>query len=174
MEAPNQIRLPRLNLVHLMIVTAVVSIVFGVLTSEPLESEIGIAAICALLSVWFFCSMLRPNPLKQVLANLPFDPDQQIAALEHGLDTCNPYDRRTNATARYRLMKLYQARERYEDAITQGRAVLRMRGLGRDLEIDVRRAIAACLDVRGRPGEAALERMAAGDSLDDYPESIVG
>jgi tetratricopeptide (TPR) repeat protein len=117
---------------------------------------------------------LRPNPLKAVLTSLPAEPDEKIAALEQGLRAANPYDVRTNAAARYRLMELYKVRKRYEEAIDQGRSILRMSGLEQEFESEVRLELAVCLDFLGREEQAEAERMAAEDCLDDRPANDLG
>jgi hypothetical protein len=155
----------KLNLVHVMIITGVLAIVFAVLTSDPLQSVLGIGGVMAPLCGWFLFTVIRPNPLKQVLADLPVDPAEQIVVLEHGLETCNEFDVRTNAKARYLLMTLYHHDNRLEDAIDQGRTILRMRGVDPRFEDEVRGEIATCLDALGRSDEAYLERMAAGDKV---------
>jgi hypothetical protein len=154
-----------LKLSHMMTVTVVLAIVFAVLTRSPLQSALGIGGIVALLCGWYFYAMLRRNPLKQVLATLPNDPDEQIAVLEQGLEACNAFDTRSIAQARYLLMKLYRTENRHEQALDQGRAVLRLRDVEPSLENEVRREIAFCLELLGRTEEASMERMAAGDDV---------
>src|SRR5262249_47890458 len=84
------------------------------------------------------------------------------------------HDVRTNSAARFRLMELYKVRKRYEEAIDQGRAILRMSGLEDAFESEVRLELAVCLDFLGRADEAEAERMAAGDCLDGLPDSFLG
>ena len=174
MESSDSIQLPRLKIVHVMIITLVLAIVFYALTSKPTDSIVGVIVLVFLTLVAPILWSLRPNPLKAVLANLPDDPDERIAALEQGLQTANPSDVRTNAAARYRLMELYKARKRYEEAIDQGRAILRMSGLKDEFESEVRLELAVCLDFLGRAGEAEAERMAAEDCLDAQPDGLLG
>ena len=114
------------------------------------------------------------NPLKALLAQLPEDTDEKIAALENGLARCNPYDIRTNSLARYRLMELYKVRKRYQDAVDQGKSILATKGVNRELEDEVRVEIAVCLDFLGRADEAAMERMAVADDTNDRPDGFLG
>jgi tetratricopeptide (TPR) repeat protein len=130
--------------------------------------------LCAVACVWFLGAMLWPNPLKTVLANLPDDPALRIDALEDGLARCNPFDLGKITQARYGLMQLYTIRKRYEEAINQGRLLLRMPALRHDLENEVRVELAACLDFLGRAEEAEAERMAVADKLEDSPDTFVG
>ena len=174
MEQSERIQLPRLKIIHIMIIAGVLAVVFGVLNSRPSDSTIGLTALGALGGVWFLTTVVRPNPLKVVLANLPDDRDQRIAALEEGLARCNPYDWRTNSVARYRLMELYKVRKRYEDAIKQGRAILATRGVTHNLENEVRVEVAICLDFLGKAEEAELERSAVTDGPDDSADAFVG
>ena len=74
-------------------------------------------------------SLLRPNLLKALLANLPENTDDKIAALEDGLVRCNHFDVVTNALAPYRLMELYKVRKRYQEAIDQGKSIVAMKGV---------------------------------------------
>jgi tetratricopeptide (TPR) repeat protein len=174
MESSDSIRLPRLKIVHVMLITLVLAIVFYALSSQPTDSIVGIIVLVFLLMVAPILWSLRPNPLKAVLANLPEEPDEKIAALEQGLQIANHHDVGTNVAARFRLMELYKVHKRYADAIDQGRAILRMRGLKEELECDVRLELAVCLDFLGRGDEAEMERMAAGDCLDDHPKGFLG
>jgi tetratricopeptide (TPR) repeat protein len=168
------IPLPRLKIVHVMLITLVLAIVFFALTSKPTDSVAGVIVIVFLAMVAPILWSLRPNPLKAVLANLPDEPEETIAALEQGLHTANPHDVRTNSAARFRLMELYKVRRRYEEAIDQGWAILRMSGLEDAFESEVRLELAVCLDFLNRADEAEAERMAAEDCLDDLPDSFLG
>jgi hypothetical protein len=174
MDDANRIQLPRLKIVHMMIIAGVLAIVFGVLNSRPFDSSIGLIGLVALGCVWLVIARLRPNPVKTVLANLPDDSDQQIAALEESLARCNPYDWRTNSVARYRLMELYKVRKRYEEAIKEGRLILAMKGVKQELENAVRVEIAMCLDFLGKAEEAERERSAVTDGPDDSADAFVG
>ena len=119
-------------------------------------------------------TIFRPNPLKAVLESLPDDRDAQIGALEDGLARCNLYDVGTNSMKAYRLMELYKVRKRYEKAIEQGRSILAMSGVKRDLENEVRVELAICLDFLGRADEAEMERMALADGGDDWGNGFMG
>ncbi len=174
MEHSLGINRPRLNIYHIMIIVGVVAVVFGILRSPFRESVIGLTSLCAVACVWFLGAMLWPNPLKTVLAKLPDDPDERIAALEDGLARCNPFDLGKIFQARYGLMQMYTIRKRYEEAINQGRLLLRMPALRHDLENEVRVELAACLDFLGRDEEAEAERMAVADNLEDNPDTFVG
>jgi tetratricopeptide (TPR) repeat protein len=174
MASSNSIRLPRLKIIHVMLITLVLAIVFYALTSRPTESILGVVSLVLLTLIAPILWSLRPNPLKAVLANLPEDPDEQIAALEQGLQAANPADVRTNTAARYRLIGLYKFRKRYEEAVNQGRTIVRMSGLADSFERAVRLELAVCLDSLGRSDEAEAERLAASDWLDDDPDSFLG
>jgi tetratricopeptide (TPR) repeat protein len=170
MASSKSIRLPRLKIIHVMLITLVLAIVFYALTARPTESIVGVISLVLLTLIAPILWSLRPNPLKAVLANLPEDPDEQIAALEQGLQAANPADVRTNVAARYRLMGLYKVRKRYEEAVNQGRTIVRMGGSEDSFENAVRLELAACLDSLGRSDEAEAERLAASDWLDDHPD----
>ena len=174
MEHSLGIKRPRLNIYHIMIIVGVVAVVFGILSSTFRESVIGLAGLCAVACVSFLGAMLWPNPLKTVLANLPDDLDERIAALEAGLARSNPFDLGRKSQARYGLMQLYTIRKRYDEAVNLGRLILRTTGVRRDLENEVRVELAACLDTLGRAEEAGAERMAVDDNLEDVPDSFVG
>jgi tetratricopeptide (TPR) repeat protein len=168
------IQLPRLKIVHIMLIAGVFAIVFGVLSTRPEESLFGLTLLIAIGCVWFVVRMLRVNPLKVVLAQLPENTDEKIAALEDGLARCNRYDVSTNSLARYRLMELYKVRKRYQDAIDQCKSILAMKGVNHELEDEVRVEIAVCLDFLGRSDEAAMERMTVTGETDDRPDGFLG
>ena len=87
----DRIQLPRLKIVHLMIVAGVFAVVFAVLNTRPGDSTLGLAGLFAIVGgVWFAVTMFRGNPLKAVLESLPDDPDAQIVALEAGLAQLQP------------------------------------------------------------------------------------
>ena len=117
MADSTRIPLPRLKIVHIMLIAGVFAIVFGVLSTRREESFFGLTLLIAIGCVWLVVRTLRVNPLKAVLAQLPENTDDKIAALEGGLARCNPYDVSTNSLARYRLMELYKVRKRYQDAV---------------------------------------------------------
>ena len=167
-------QLPRLKIIHIMLIAGVLAIVFGVLNSREFDSVVGLMLLHTLFCLWFIFMALRPNPLKSVLANLPENPDEQITSLEEGLARRNHYDADTAARARYRLMQLYKLRERYEEAITQGRSILAMKGVKLEFENAVRVEIATCLDSLGRGDQAEFERMAVTDEHDDCPDAFAG
>src|SRR5262249_11508332 len=171
MVSSDSIQLPRLKIVHVMIITLVLAIVFYALTSKPPDNVVGVIVLVFLTIVASILWSLRPNPLKAVLTSLPAEPDETIAALEQGLRAATPDEVRTNAAARYRLMELYKVRKRYEEAIDQGRSILRMSGLEQEFESEVRLELAVCLDFLGREEQAKAERMAAEDCLDDRPRT---
>ncbi len=175
MENSDRIRLPRLNIVHVMIISGVFAVVFGALSMRPRDSVAALSGLVALGCLGLIVAMLRPNPLKAILANLPDDPDAGIAVLEVGLARRNSFDVGTTLLAHSRLMELYQARERYEEAIVQGRAILAMSDSRHRLEREVRVRIAICLDSLGRTEQADAERLAAADDLDDdAPDGFAG
>jgi tetratricopeptide (TPR) repeat protein len=174
MADSTSIQLPRLKIVHIVIIVCTLAIVFGVLSTRLEESFLGLMLLIAVGFIWLVVRIMRVNPLKAVLAQLPENTDEKIAALEDGLARCNPYDVRTNSVARYRLMELYKVRKRYQDAVDQGRSILAMKGVNRELEDEVRVEIAICLDFLGRIDEAAMERMAVADDTDDRPQGFLG
>ncbi len=71
-------------------------------------------------------------------------------------------------------MELYKVRKRYQEAVDQGKSILAMKGVNRELEDEVRVEIAVCLDFLGRIDEAAMERMAVADDTDDRPQGFLG
>ena len=174
MADSTSIRLPHLKIVHIMLIAGVFAIVFGVLSTRREGSFLGLALLIAVGCVWLVVRRLRVNPLTAVLAQLPENTDEKIAALENGLARCNPYDVGTNSVARYRLMELFKVRKRYQDAIDQGKLILAMKGVNRELEDEVRVEIAVCLDFLGRIDEAAMERMAVADETNDRPQGFLG
>ena len=143
MDQDQKPQLARLKSIHIMLIVGLIAIVFGVLNSKSTDSVIALAGLVVIAYLWLFWTMLRPNPLKAVLANLPKDRDESIAALEEGLACCNPYDVGTNLMARFRLMQLYKVQKQYQEAIVQGRLILKMSGIRPDLENEVRAEIAA-------------------------------
>jgi hypothetical protein len=170
MESSDRVQLPRLNIIHVMIIAGVLAVVFYALSSNPRESVLGVTILICVIIVALILWSLRPNPLKAVLANLPDEPAEKIAALEQGLAICNPNDVNTNAVARYRLMELYKVDKRYQEAIDQGRTILRLRGLDNEVESEVRLELAVCLDFLGRTEESEVERMDVDGCRDDLPE----
>ena len=88
--------------------------------------------------------------------------------------SCNLYDVGTNSMAHYRLMELYKVKKRYEKAVEQGRSILAMNGVKRDLENEVRVELAICLDFLGRAEDAEMERMALADGGDDCALGFMG
>jgi hypothetical protein len=131
MEHSERSRRPRLKMIHVMVIVGGLAIVFGVLRAQPWESFVGLMGLCAVFALGFVVMILRPNPLKTVLANLPDDPAERISALEHGLARSNPFDAGTKLRARYALLRLYTVQSRYLDAIEQGRSILAMRSLSK-------------------------------------------
>ena len=174
MAQSNSITRPRLQILHVMIIAGVFAIVFAVLNSRVEESFLGIMILLAIAGAWIVVMALRPNPLKALLANLPENTDDKIAALEDGLARRNHYDVRTNALARYRLMEFYKVRKRYQEAIDQGKSILAMKGVNAELEDEVRVEITVCLDFLGRPDEAEMERMAVAGGGEEKPQGFLG
>jgi tetratricopeptide (TPR) repeat protein len=174
MESSDRIELPRLKIVHWMLIAGVLAIVFFALTARPGDSVAGVIILVFLTLIAPILWSFRSSPLKAVLANLPDDPDEQVAALEEGLARFHLHDVNTTSVARYRLMELYKVRKRYEEAIAQGRLILKSSGLKPEFETEVGLEIAVCLDFLGRDQEAEAERMAAEDSLDEDPEDALG
>jgi hypothetical protein len=104
MADSTSIQLPRLKSIHIMHIAGVFAIVFGVLSTRREESVLGLTLLFAVGCVWIVARMLRVNPFKVVLAQLPENTDEKIAALADGLVRCNPHDVSTNSLARYRLV----------------------------------------------------------------------
>ncbi len=71
-------------------------------------------------------------------------------------------------------MGLYKVRKRYEDAIEQGRSILRLMCMSDSFEAEVHLEIAICFDFLGRPDEAEAERQEAAECLESGPEDYFG
>jgi len=135
------------------------------------QSEASVALFIALPLVPFapLLVFLWPSPVKAVLAHPPRDIDDHILALEKALARSRLPRPVPEMNARYRLMKLYKARERYEDAVAQGRLAVRRARMTHASEAEVRLEIAVCLDLLGRTDEADAERALADETLDGRP-----
>src|SRR5260370_37430274 len=70
MERSDRIQLPRLKIIHVMLIAGVLAVVFSVLSSRLEDSVIGLTGLFALVYLWFLFTMFRPNPVKAVIANL--------------------------------------------------------------------------------------------------------
>lgn len=168
----------RFKIIHYMILSALVAIglaAWQALTAHPLLFARWVGVLLP-LGLWLLVllPLLRPHPLRAVLADPPADPERLIEALERGLDSPRAGNADTLARARFKLLGLYKVRERYGDAIGQGRSILRLSGLTHAFESQVRLEIAVCLDFLGRGDEAEAERRLADETLDDRPEGALG
>ncbi len=168
-------RLPRLRILHLLLITGLLAVVFSILGSRPGEAIWGVFILFGLALIGIVATMFRPNPVKGALETLGDDVTQNIEALESALTRRNPFQVQTNTFARYRLMQFYKVQTRYEDAIAQGRQIIATRGLSPDLEKEVRAEIPICLDFLGREEAAAIEREAIDtDAGSEEPTSFIG
>ncbi len=161
-----------------MIGAAVLAVVFGILRgiprSNPAESILAVIFAVGLFAVLLLVPYLRPDPVKAALDDPPEDPDELMASLEQGLAMNLPRPAFRTALARYRLMGLYKVRKRYEDAIEQGRSILRLMCASDSFESEIHLEIAICFDFLGRPDEAEAERLEAAECLKDGPEDYLG
>ena len=82
--------------------------------------------------------------------------------------------RDADGPGRHRLMGLYKVRKHYEDAIEQGRSILRLMCMSDSFEAEVHLEIAICFDFLGRPDEAEAERQEAAECLESGPEDYFG
>lgn len=174
---------PRFKIIHYMILSALVAIGLAAwqsFTAHPLlftrwgSVLLPLGLELVVLLIPFLLPLLWPHPLRAVLATPPADPEKLIEALERGLASPLFVDLGTLAQARFLLLELYVARKRYEDAIAQGRLLLRHSRLSYAFKSQVRLEIAVCLDFLGRTSEAEAERNRADETLDDRPEDALG
>jgi tetratricopeptide (TPR) repeat protein len=171
MGSSNPFPWPQFKIIEYMIFAAVAAVALAIFREEP---EVP-------LTIWFFLGfaffhalITTTNPLRKVLARLPADVDQRIASLEDGLARSNPLDRSATLKARYLLLELYAARHRYEEAIGEGRRILKMRGVPLAIASDTHLRISNCLDSLGRGAESPAERLAAETYLEQQPWDVNG
>ncbi len=90
MDFWDRIQRPRVKIIHIMIVTVVLAIVFGALRSRPAESAVGVTCLFTLIFVWLLVPILRPDAVKGLLDDPPEDPDDLMRSLEECLATSSP------------------------------------------------------------------------------------
>lgn len=164
----------QINIVHLMILAVAVAIGLATHRFAGDPRYTFAAFLMVPLGVLLFAILFLPSPLKSVLANPPAETDAHIAALEKALGTNRNHSNDAYVQACSRLMELYASKKRYEDAIEQGRTVVRIADLTHESEAETRLRIAVWLDLLGRKDEAAAEREAADATLDGQPTDFLG
>lgn len=126
------------------------------------------------LGFLLFAILFLPSPLKSILANPPDDTNAHIAALEKARGMNRNHSDGAYVQACLRLMELYASEKRYEDAIEQGRMLIRIADLTHASEAETRLRIAGWLDLLGWKEEAVAEREAADATLDGQPTDFLG
>lgn len=162
---------PQFKIFHYMIFAAVAAVALAIAREDPEQS----------LTTWLFLGfalfhalIIETNPLRKVLVHLPADLDQRITSLKDGLTRRNSLDLSATLKARYLLLDLYEARHRHEDAVIEGRRLLKLRGVPLSIKSDTHLRISNCLDSLGLGAESQAECLAAETYLEQQPWDVDG
>jgi tetratricopeptide (TPR) repeat protein len=162
---------PQFKIIHFMIFAAFLAAALALFRESPTMLVVG-GLFLAFMVVQAL--LIAREPSSNPLAHLPADLKQRIAFLEDALARGRVVAPAETMRARYRLLDLYQAHRRYEEAIAEGRRILKMRVVPTAIRSDTHLRISNCLEALGHTAESQAEWLEAVSYLDRLPRDTDG
>jgi hypothetical protein len=155
-ESTAPMQIPRFYIIQYVKLTAIAAVFFAVAVSRSSENGalvLGLILFIALAPVYL---QLLPKSPESVLLRLPEHPDEQIAVLERAIARPVLFRSGPKRAVRVRLLKLYNERERFKDAVELGREILIQFRMSRSLDSLIRLEMAIGLNRLGRDSKARV------------------